>query len=514
MEFYELFYSWVPKWVRLSVLTLTYTLLLIANGVYPGNISAASSYSGEYAEPYTAAYNAVYIGMALGFFTSVRIRSRFTNKTLLLFSLGMLLLTNIVCTTTNSPALTILTCLVLGATKVVGLVELFFRWLNIWSKKKDTSKLYPYVYFSALGGIYANAWLTAQIAYYYDWRYANIILLILILCSIIAIIIFAEDHPLKHKVPLYQMDGIGIVLMVTASMLLNYVIVYSKVEDGLASGKIKAAIFTSIICSLLFIKRELRIKRPLVNMDFFKLPSFRLGLLLFFLIGIFTPLTLQNAFTAGVLQYENFRTWEVGLFMIPGILAGATLCYYWYAQSYSPHLLIIIGFSLGVGYYAIMYKNYGLAFEMQQFWFPSIIKGLSLGILFISVGLYFTHGHTLPNVLAVVGIGILVRSFLGTGVFTAVYTYFLYAQKVRHLEYLGGLIDSNAFHPDRLQNEAAYTNAIELQSSLNAAKEITGVMITLGFLVIIFLVIHLLYHYSKRLRAFHIEQLWDWILEH
>ncbi|NVM66741.1 MFS family permease [Mucilaginibacter sp. SG538B] len=509
MEFYELFYDWVPKWVRLSFLTLTYTLLLIANGVYPGNIIAASSNLGVYTEPYIASYNAVYIGIALGFLISFRIRSRFTNKGLLLFSLVMLLLTNVVCTSTNSPELTVLTCLVLGATKVPGVVELFFRWLNIWSKNQDTSKLYPFVYFSALGGIYANAWLTAQIAYRYDWRYANIILLVLILFSIIGTILFAEAHPLKHKVPLYQMDWTGLVLLASACMLLNYVIVYSKVEDGLVSDKIKAAIFVLTICFLLFIKRELRLKRPLLDLNFFKLPSFRLGLFLFFLIGIFTPLTLQNTFTFSGLKYENISTWEVALFMIPGIFAGATICYYWYYRSYSPHLLIIIGFSLGVCHYAIMYHNYGVNFAMQQFWVPSILKGMSLSILFTSIGLYFTHGHTLPNVLAVVGAGILIRSFLGTGVFTSIYTYFLYAQKIRHLEYLSGLIDANVFQSDKFQAPGVYTDTIQLQASLNAAKEITGDMVILGILIIIFLTIRLLYLYNKRLRPFHTVQIWD-----
>ena len=154
MEFYDLFYTWVPLYIRIPILTLLYLVLLTANGVYTGNYNDMSSGLGSYAEPYQMSYYAMYIGMGIGSMSNIRIRERFTAKSLLLFGLIAMLLMNAVCATTNNPYLTILACFLLGVGKVSASTEVYLVWLQIWSKKLDVSRLYPFVYFIALSGLY------------------------------------------------------------------------------------------------------------------------------------------------------------------------------------------------------------------------------------------------------------------------------------------------------------------------------------------------------------------------
>src|SRR5882757_1966208 len=134
MELKDLFYKWVPVWVKLPVLFIFFFVVLTANGVYLGNSTDMYSGLGVYSEPFTAAYNAVYIGMGLGLMVEVRLKRRFSSKTLLLWGFAMMLF--------------------------------------VWSKKLDTSRLYPFVYGLALGGIYFITWFTASLAGVYNWRYA------------------------------------------------------------------------------------------------------------------------------------------------------------------------------------------------------------------------------------------------------------------------------------------------------------------------------------------------------
>ena len=487
MEFYELFYKWVPVWVRLPVLTILYLVLLTANGVYIGNTSDMASGTGGYTEPYTMAYYAMYIGMGIGSMTNLRIRERFTAKSLVISGFLIMVLMNLVCATTDNPYLTVLACLLLGAGKVAASTEIYLVWLQVWSKNLDVSRLYPFVYFIALGGIYTMTWMTSKLAFLYNWRYAYVAIMVMLCICIILSVIFIERHPLKKRVPLYQMDWQGIILLVSLLMLWNYIIVYGKVEDWFNSPGIKMASIASLVVLALFIRRELNFKRPVFPLTLFQLPNFRLGLFYIFLLGIFVPATLQASFSGGALHYENYRNAELTLLLIPGVIAGAVFCYIWFYRGYHDQLLMFIGFSMAIIYEILLYNSYGSAFEMQQFWIPSFIKGVGVSILFIAVGIYITRGHTIKDVLTVVGIAFLFRSFLGTAVFTAAYNYFLYTQRIRHLSYLAEHTDSaSAINGDLY-------NRFQSQASLAALKELTGYLIIAGLVIIAALLLKILH---------------------
>jgi len=483
MEFYDLFYKWVPLYIRLPVLTLLYLVILTANGVYPGNTADMSAGSGNYAEPYTMAYYAVYIGMGIGSMTNIRIRERFSGKSLVLSGFIVMLVMNIVCATTNNPYLTIAACLLLGMGKVAASTEIYLIWLQVWSKKLDVSRLYPFVYFIALGGIYSMTWLTSKLAYMYNWKYAYLSVVMLLLICIILTVIFVERHPLRRKVPLYQLDLPGISLLMTFLMLINYIIVYGKTEDWGRSVNIRTAAIASLVMLLLFIRRELSFKRPVFPLSLFKLYNFRFGLLYLFLLGIFVPATLQASFSGGVLHYENYRNSEVTLYLIPGVTAGAVFCFYWFYRGYHDQLLMLIGISFLIVYEIMMYNSFGNSFAIDGFWLPSLVKGGGLGILFIALGIYITRGHTIKDVLTVVGISFLVRSFLGTAVFTAAYNYFIYTQRIRHLSYLGGLTDAAANPGVPGSGSADLFTVMQTQASLAAAKELTGYIIIAGMVM-------------------------------
>lgn len=492
MEFYELFYKWVPVWVRLPVLTILYVVLLTANGIYLGNTSDMASSQGGYTEPYTMAYYAMYIGMGLGSMTNLRIRERYTAKSLVICGFLIMLVMNAVCATTTNPYLTILACLLLGAGKVAASTEIYLVWLQVWSKKLDVSRLYPFVYFIALGGIYTMTWVTSKLAFIYTWRYAYVAITMLLFFCVILSVIFIERHPLKRRVPLYQMDWQGIILLTALLMVLNYIIVFGKVEDWLNSSRIRLSGIGALVLLLFFIRRELHFKRPVFPLDLFKLPNFRLGLFYIFLLGIFVPATLQTSFSGGALHYENFRNSELTLYLLPGVTLGAVFCYIWFYKGYHDQLLMFIGFTTVIVYEILMYNSFGNAFEISSFWFPSFIKGVGLGILFIAVGIYITRGHTIKDVLTVVGIAFLFRSFLGTAVFTAGYNYLLYTQRIRHLDYLGSKTEISS----GVLNSATASDLYQTfqgQAGLAAAKELTGYLIIAGLLIAAALLLKILH---------------------
>lgn len=494
MEHYDFFYPWVPAYLRYPVLLLLFLVTLSANGVFLGNTTETFSTLGVYTEHYTAAFNAMYIGMGVGLMLHARLKMRFAGKPLLLYGLTMVILMNLVCATTSNPIVTIMACLILGFTKISAYTEIYVTWLQLWSDKFDTSRVYPFVYLSALGGTYAITWLTTVLAYQADWRYAYIWVIILLLVCLACALLFVEHHPLKKRIPLYQLDWLGAALLMGTLLLLNYAAVYGKVEDYLASPKITGALFAAGITLLLFLKRELVFKRPVLPLDLFTLPNFRMGIVYFILMNIFIPTTFQSAFSLTILHYETYRSTEINLYLVPGVLAGAVLCYYWYRQHYDEQLLILFGFIAIVGYHILMYERFGGTFTISDFWLPSLVKGFAITVLYISVGLYITSHQKLEVLLTVPGIAILVRSVIGSGGFTAFFTYWLYAQRIRHLSYLGGLIDNGSAEGLASGSLNDLNAALQLQATASAAKALTGDIIIAGVILIIYLVFRYLYH--------------------
>jgi DHA2 family multidrug resistance protein len=485
MELLDLFHKWVPLYLRLPVLFLLFFTTLAANGIFLGNTNEISNSLGVYTEPYTEAYNALYIGMGLGLIFHLRVKLRFTNKQLLLYGLTMQLLMNVVCATTSNTIVFVTACLLIGFAKISALIEVYVIWMFIWSKKLDSSKVYPFVYFTALSGIYFLTWLTTWLAYNYNWQLSYIAVFILILVCILFTLLLVENNQLKRKIPFSQIDFLGLSLLASSMLLLNYATVNGKVEDWFASKWIVGSCFGSVITFLLFLNRQLYLKRPLFDLSIFKKANFRRGLLYFLVLGIFIPVTFQSVFSGSILKYDMVTNMVLNLYLIPGILVGCIFCYFWYHFKFDPDILIFLGFLSFVIYHTVMYNNFSSGFSMNNFLLPSAIKGFATALIYISVGLLTTKEMKLNQVISAAGAMLIVRSFLGSGIFSSLYTYFFYTQRIRHLEYLAGTKDADGFFTQG--DKGALYLKLQEQATLTAAKEVTGFIVIAGIVWLAFL---------------------------
>lgn len=496
MELYDLFFKWVPVWVRLPVLFILFFVILTANGIFLGNSGDISNDLGVYSEVYTQSFNAIYIGMGLGLLLDLRLKMRFSSKQLLMFGLCSLLILNTICATTGNTSVFIIACLLIGFTKMMALTEIYVIWMIVWSKQMDTSRMYPFVYFTALAGLHFMTWLTSVLAFEYNWRFAYIWVLILIVVCIICVIIFVEKHQLKKKIPFYQVDMIGLILLATSMMLLNFAVVNGRVEDWFNSGSIIACFWGGISCFILFLLRQLNIKRPIFDLSLLRRRNLRFGLFLFILLGFFSVSTFQSSFSAGTLRYESMRNMELNLYMVPGILSGCILCYFWYYFSLDADILIITGFLSFVAYHWIMYLSLSNQFALTDFWLPSILKGFGTALIYIAVGLYTNKKLPLTLVMTGAGAMIIVRSFIGSGVCGALYGFWFYQERIRHFEQLA-LQTDQASVPGGQGGVSAYFVTLQQQASLAASKEITGYIIISGLVLTGLLIIKYLYQKQK-----------------
>jgi DHA2 family multidrug resistance protein len=498
MEGYQFFNAWVPKLARLAILILMLFVLLCANGVYLGITTEMYSDLGAYPEPFSMAPNALYIGMGGGMMLFLRLAARINPKILIVTSFSMLLLMNFICATTDSPAVAVAASLGLGLSKMLAMGHLYLAWGSVWSKNLDARKIYPSFYFLALGGLNFITWLTTRFSYLYSWRYAYIVISILLISCIVLALITLENFKLKKKIPLYQLDIPGLLLLLTSMMLLNFVVVWGKVEDWFASDAICAASFGAVIALLLFIKRELSLKRPLLDLNLFKRSNVNVGLFLLILLGAITPTTFQSVLTGNILHFELIRNAELNLYLIPGILAGSVLTFFWYRKGFDEYLLITLGFSSMVLYHLLMYTRFVNDLGMADFLVPIFFRGFAQVTLYIALAIFAVKNLPLPSTLKVIGMILIVRSFLSTGVAAGIYNYFVYADTNRHLSRLASQIDANEPMLTQHADFTGYYKYILQQANLSALKEISGSIIIFGLSIIIILILVLAYRKIRK----------------
>jgi hypothetical protein len=282
-----------------------------------------------------------------------------------------------------------------------------------------------------------------------------------------------------------------VLLLLSTLLLFNYIAVYGKVEDWFESDRIKGAIILLPVTFFGFIRREFRIKRPLVPLRILRSPNFNKGLFFFLVLGVFLPSSIQSAFTGGILHFEAYRNTELNLYMIPAMLVGAVLSFCWYYYSKDPDVLLFTGFLAFTAYYFLLYQRLATGLGLGDFWLPSLMKGFAIIVLYISIGLYTVASFPLTDVFTASGFMIITRSAMGSGFFTGLYSYFIYAGTVRHVDRLADLTATG----DYVQNEspAAYLRTIQQQASLAAFKELTGWILLFGILLLAVLGISIIF---------------------
>lgn len=483
------FRPWVPDFLRIPILIFLYFVALNFNGVYQGNTTDIFSDLGIYAETYTAAFNAVYIGMGLGFLIHMRLAARFSSKALILYGFTVQLLMNAVCAVCAYPLFTIAGCLILGVGKAAVVKELFSIWGAIWSKEGDRSKIYPSVFSLALAGSFLLFWVMTKLAFLYSWQYAYVPLIAGSLTAILLVHLLFDNHPLQRVLPLYQMDGIGIVLLLTVMLLINYISVYGQVEDWLNSAGIRLALFALPVVVVCFLLREGAVRRPVLPLTLFKIRDYKWGLLLLMTTGLYFPATLQLFYTQDVLKFEVARAEELNLYLIPGVVAGAVLSALWYRLKWPPLLLICIGMICCLIYNGMLYHQLTGTEGLQDFRLPGLFKGAGICMLYIALGIFTLI--TVPPAYGITALGflIMVRSFLARGIFTSAFGFLLYTGRVRHLSTIAASLDPGWHY--RWKGGAAsggYRRFMLRQAYLGAEKELTGGIVLVGGVIVLVLI--------------------------
>ncbi|MEF9479296.1 hypothetical protein OWR28_17520 [Chryseobacterium sp. 1B4] len=159
--------------------------------------------------------------------------------------------------------------------------------------------------------------------------------------------------------------------------------------------------------------RELKLKRPLINLQIFRAKNFIAGLMLLFMFYIFKGSTgLAYGYLEVILGNDPLNTIPVWVAVISGTVLSMFVTSRFVLMGFNLIRIIIAGFGMMALYYAYMLAFVSVQGETADFLLPMFIYGVATGVLFVPI-VSFTASAAPPGIAVNASlVGILAR-FIG-----------------------------------------------------------------------------------------------------
>ena len=293
-----LFAEWVPKPLQLLFIFIMLVTAMSANALFLGNTSGMAGSLAIWPEDIMMANYAATIGMILVMPIIMRIKFRFKARHLMLLSFSGMALLSVICATTNEPAVLVAANLLFGGLKMLAMIEVIVPIMFMISPTGERAMFYSVFYPISISLGTLSSYLAALAAYNTNWQFVYIYSLMLLGLCLIIVAAFSHNAYGTKKVPLYGIDWLSPLLLAAALLSLDYVFSYGQVSDWLNSNKIQAAFLGFILPALLFVQRQLVVKRPFIDLAILKRKNVKGSIFFIFLVGIFFATSgIQSAFS-------------------------------------------------------------------------------------------------------------------------------------------------------------------------------------------------------------------------
>ena len=515
LQIHQHFRSWVPRWGMGVVAFIVLIPMMLINGAYTGSSIDVSSYLGVMSEDINIAFFASSAGMAMAYPIIPIIKPIATTKTIILFVLFVQIILSFICAVTSYIEIIIICSFLIGYFKAFTLMEVVVILMPIFSPSFTRNQFYAQYYPIVLVLSQLSLVITAEFAFNYQWQYMYYFMIALILVAMVAVTICMQYGRMLVKIPTKEIDWLSFFQCSVALMCLLYVCIYGKTKDWFSSKEIILAMVLIPIMGWMFVRRQLITdKPPLVNLNVLKNRNSRvIYLLCIVMMFLASYSTILSSYISSVLALNTARLNELYLYMIPGIILGGFICYYWYLKAFRMAWLIFIGFFCFGFAIAILYFTISPGGRYEDLYFPMFLKGLGMLLLFVACAIYSIQGlnndQLIYNTFFLIGS----RSVIGPVISYGLLTNWIYILQQKYIVKLSDSINFTNTAANSLYSQSyasnlakgmsiedaeklAYNtlyNKVQVQALMIGLKEILGYMLIIS---IIILAIILLYFFK------------------
>ncbi len=407
------FKPWVSEWMARSVIFAILMTCLFSFAYYGSPVSAMGFYGIQATDVQygmVVLYGSTVAFLALDF----RIVKYFAPRKYLLTALAANALCSVICFYFRNWTLFLICQFIQGVTCALmsGIVlQLIFpRLHSARARVIAYSLLYGCVQIAApFYSIYSGI-----VLHFYDFNRLFLgFIIILILLAMAVLATMNGKARFTRKIPLYQVDWTGYLLYISFILILGYILVYGRQLGWYGNPLIILLSVGNLAVLIIFVIRESKLKRPLINLQIFRAKNFVTGLVLLFMFYIFKGSTgLAYGYLEAVLGNDPLNTIPVWIAVISGTVLSMFVTSRFVLMGFNLIRTIIAGFGMMALYYTYMLAFVSVQGETRDFILPMFIYGAATGVLFVPI-VSFTASAAPPKIAVNASlVGILAR-FVG-----------------------------------------------------------------------------------------------------
>ena len=512
------FYNWVPKPLGIIFLIILFIPIMTISGVYSVNSSEMIGGLGIQSEHISFVGFVTSVGMAAFspfFYDLVCLRRQ---KMMSVVGFSILFALSYVCAKTDSIFLLAVCSLIMGFVRQTLLMTTLFTLIKYgfhieatrnltpgneptteegWDKldtEKTTSMPTIYFFFMILGQM--GTWLTAYLAYAYEWQYVYYFMMAAMLVAIVISMVAMPYHkyPMK-KFPINfsKFGNVVVFSMMCCSFI--FIMVYGKVLDWYSHPYIRMATIVCVVFTLLFVYLEYTRRSPYFLLSTLKLRSVQGGILLFLGLMIFNSSAMfVNVFVSVGMKIDNWQNATLGNWVLVGYFLGLVMAVICSAKGFHLKWLFSLGFLL-IGLSALyMYFEVQDAGMYERMKWPVIIRATGMMLLYALTAVYANQRMPYRYMSTWVCIMLTVRMIIGPSIGSALYSNVLQERQQHYVTRFAQDFDrmdsktaadyqrtvQGMMYQGKSETEAQQMAAmslkgkVQVQATLTAVKEMAG----------------------------------------
>jgi DHA2 family multidrug resistance protein len=424
------FKSWVPEWLIRFALLILILPGIVLFALSASNINAAAGYYGV--TPNDAQYSMIILYGAMASFVVLegRFFKNIASKEYMLVGVILQVGTCYWCYLTHSfvalLAMRYIQGLLISGTFSITLTLIFSRLHSQRSKEIG----YSIVYCILLCIAPLTTLITATIIDTYNYNVIYKCAMYSYVPGAVLMFFIMNNVRFNKKLPLYRLDWPSFVAYSSGLCLIGYVLIYGQQYEWLDDSRITFGIIAIAFLFIVFIIRQLSLKKPYLYLAAFRHPKFILGAILLFIFYIVRgSFGITTSFMSGVLGLDPIHIGYLLLYNIAGIIISVIIASRLVLLKISTRLIFIYGFAILLIFHVWMLFVFNTQVDTSDLIVPLILQGIGAGMLMVPIILFTVSA--LPSRFGNTGsaVGIFVR-FLGFSGSIAIINYFqLYGQR-------------------------------------------------------------------------------------
>ncbi len=392
------FKSWVSEWMARSVIFAILMACLFAFAFYSSPVAVMGYYG---VQPTDVQYAMIVIyGSCVAFLAlDFRMVKYIAPRKYLLTALAINAVCSLICFHSKNWTFFVVCQFIQGITCALmsGIV------LQLTFPRLESTRARVIGYSLLYGGIqisvpFYSIYSSAVLHFYdFNWIFYGFIIMLIFLVFVVLLTMNSKARFTK-KIPLYQVDWLGYLFYVSFILTLGYILIYGRQLGWFDSPLIILLSFSILIILILFVIRESKLKRPLINLQIFKVKNFVIGLLLLFTFYIFKGSTgLTYGYLEVILGNDPLSTIPIWSAVIVGTVLSMFVTSRFILMGFNLIRIIIVGFAIMALYYAYMILFVSIQGETIDFILPMFIYGVATGVLFVPI-VSFTSSAAPPKI--------------------------------------------------------------------------------------------------------------------